>query len=367
MTVKLALVELKRIFKRKMSLITIIITPVLVVLISLFFMQGYNLQSMKLGIYNEDNSIWSSLVMRFIGTILRQENIVKVGKDYEDLLKEGKLNAVIIIPKGFAAELYAKRPTRMVFIPSPVDLHLAAAIYNVLDSVLEDFQGSAFFDPKVLRYIFTSSDYPVPRLALKDSSLRFSDLVSPFIIFFTGILITVSLACVSTFLDREKNLHEMFLVYNLSWWEYALGKIVAYTILGVSVSLAAYVLTRLLTESSMSFVLVFLLVALNSLLHTSVGFIVSAVSSDKSLANILGVSVIGISLFSSGFAIPISNLPEYLKRIAMATPVFKTMYALRLYQLERAVDIHSIFYIGVWTAAFLALSIFSGRLVIRRG
>ncbi|WP_296903817.1 ABC transporter permease, partial [Thermotoga sp.] len=253
MIIKLALIELKRIFKRRMSLITIAITPVLVVLISLFFMQSYNLQSMKLGIYNEDNSIWSSLIMRFIGTILRQENIVKVGKDYEELLKEGKLNAVIVIPKGFAVKLYAKQPTRMIFIPSPVDLHLAAAIYNVLDSILEDFQGSAFFDPKVLKYIFTESEYPVPRLALKDSTLRFSDLVSPFIIFFTGILITVSLACVSTFLDREKNLHEMFLVYNLPWWEYALGKIVAYTVLGVSVSMMAYVLIRILTESNMSF------------------------------------------------------------------------------------------------------------------
>lgn len=201
---RIAIVELKRILKKRSSLMMIIAAPVLVVLISLLFMQGYNLQTMKLGIYNEDNSIWSSLVMRFIGTILRQENIVKVDQNYEKLLKKGKLNAVIVIPKGFAAKLYSKQPTQMIFIPSPIDLHLAAAIYNVLDSVLADFQGSAFFDPKVLRYIFTESDYPVPRLTLKDSELRFSDLISPFIVFFTAILITVSLASVSTFLDREK-------------------------------------------------------------------------------------------------------------------------------------------------------------------
>ncbi|MCD6551806.1 ABC transporter permease, partial [Thermotoga sp.] len=207
----------------------------------------------------------------------------------------------------------------------------------------------------------------VPRLALKDSTLRFSDLVSPFIIFFTGILITVSLACVSTFLDREKNLHEMFLVYNLPWWEYALGKIVAYTVLGVSVSMMAYVLIRILTESNMSFALAFSLIVLNSIFHTSVGFLVSAVSTDKSLANILGVSVIGISLFSSGFAIPISNLPEHLKRIAMATPVFRIMYALRIYQVEHVVDVRSILYVGIWAIVFLVLSIFSGKLIIRRG
>ncbi|KHC91594.1 hypothetical protein Mc24_06030 [Thermotoga sp. Mc24] len=364
---RITVVELKRILKKRSSLLMIITAPVLVVLISLLFMQGYNLQTMKLGIYNEDNSIWSSLVMRFIGTILRQENIVKVDQNYEKLLKEGKLNAVIIIPKGFAAKLYSKQPTQMIFIPSPIDLHLAAAIYNVLDSVLADFQGSAFFDPKVLRYIFTESDYPVPRLTLKDSELRFSDLISPFVVFFTAILITVSLASVSTFLDREKNLHEMFLVYNLPAWKYACGKILAYTVVGASVSFIAYTLTVILTGDSLGFLITSVLILLNALLHTSVGFLVSSISPDKSLANILGVSVIGISLFSSGFAIPVSNLPDILRRITMSTPVFRTMYALRVHQLEHTVDNHSIFVVLLWTVVLFSISVLSGKFVIRRG
>lgn len=364
---RITVVELKRILKKRSSLMMIIASPVLVVLISLLFMQGYNLQTMKLGIYNEDNSIWSSLVMRFIGTILRQENIVKVDQNYEELLKEGKLNAVIVIPKGFAAKLYSKQPTQMIFIPSPIDLHLAAAIYNVLDSVLADFQGSAFFDPKVLRYIFTESDYPVPRLTLKNSELRFSDLISPFVVFFTAILITVSLASVSTFLDREKNLHEMFLVYNLPAWKYACGKILAYTVIGVSVSFIAYTLTAILIGDSLGFFITSVLILLNALLHTSVGFLVSSISPDKSLANILGVSVIGISLFSSGFAIPISNLPDILRRIAMSTPVFRTMYALRVYQLEHTVDNRSIFVVLLWTTVLFSISVLSGKFVIRRG
>jgi len=364
---RIAIVELKRILKKRSSLMMIIAAPVLVVLISLLFMQGYNLQTMKLGIYNEDNSIWSSLVMRFIGTILRQENIVKVDQNYEKLLKKGKLNAVIVIPKGFAAKLYSKQPTQMIFIPSPIDLHLSAAIYNVLDSVLADFQGSAFFDPKVLRYIFTESDYPVPRLTLKDSELRFSDLISPFIVFFTAILITVSLASVSTFLDREKNLHEMFLVYNLPAWKYACGKILAYTFIGASVSFIAYTLTAILIGDSLGFFVTSVLILLNALLHTSVGFLVSSISPDKSLANILGVSVIGISLFSSGFAIPISNLPDILRRIAMSTPVFRTMYALRVYQLEHTIDNRSIFVVSLWTVVLFSISVLSGKFVIRRG
>jgi ABC-2 type transport system permease protein len=364
---RITVVELKRILKKRSSLMMIIASPVLVVLISLLFMQGYNLQTMKLGIYNEDNSIWSSLVMRFIGTILRQENIVKVDQNYEELLKEGKLNAVIVIPKGFAAKLYSKQPTQMIFISSPIDLHLAAAIYNVLDSVLADFQGSAFFDPKVLRYIFTESDYPVPRLTLKNSELRFSDLISPFVVFFTAILITVSLASVSTFLDREKNLHEMFLVYNLPAWKYACGKILAYTVIGVSVSFIAYTLTAILIGDSLGFFITSVLILLNALLHTSVGFLVSSISPDKSLANILGVSVIGISLFSSGFAIPISNLPDILRRIAMSTPVFRTMYALRVYQLEHTVDNRSIFVVLLWTTVLFSISVLSGKFVIRRG
>jgi ABC-2 type transport system permease protein len=364
---RITVVELKRILKKRSSLMMIIASPVLVVLISLLFMQGYNLQTMKLGIYNEDNSIWSSLVMRFVGTILRQENIVKVDQNYEELLKEGKLNAVIVIPKGFAAKLYSKQPTQMIFISSPIDLHLAAAIYNVLDSVLADFQGSAFFDPKVLRYIFTESDYPVPRLTLKNSELRFSDLISPFVVFFTAILITVSLASVSTFLDREKNLHEMFLVYNLPAWKYACGKILAYTVIGVSVSFIAYTLTAILIGDSLGFFITSVLILLNALLHTSVGFLVSSISPDKSLANILGVSVIGISLFSSGFAIPISNLPDILRRIAMSTPVFRTMYALRVYQLEHTVDNRSIFVVLLWTTVLFSISVLSGKFVIRRG
>ena len=358
--------ELKRTLRRKASLLVFFLVPVLVVLVSLFFLQAYNLQIVKIGIYNEDKSLWAMLLMRFIRSVLRQENIVTLGEDYEDLLKKGEINAVIVIPKGFSAKLYSKQQADMLFIPSPVDLHLSTTIFKVLDSVLADFQGSAFFDPRVLQYIFTASDYPTPRLVMKNPNLKFSDLIFPFVVFFTSILVVVSTSCVSTFLDRENKLNEMFLLYNLRWWEYSTGKVLAHAFLGFVISASAYVFAALVMRSYVNPSIVLFLITNVAFLYSSIGFLISALSTDKSMANLLGISLIGLSLFSSGFLMPVTALSGPIKQLLMITPVFKTMYLVREYQINGVVPLHEAYGIAIWTLTFFILAIFAGKMVIRR-
>jgi ABC-2 type transport system permease protein len=47
--------------------------------------------------------------------------------------------------------------------------------------------------------------------------------------------------------------------------------------------------------------------------------------------------------------------------------VFRTMYALRVYQLEHTVDNRSIFVVLLWTTVLFSISVLSGKFVIRRG
>ncbi|ACJ75241.1 conserved hypothetical protein [Thermosipho africanus TCF52B] len=235
--------EFKRLLGKPLNIILIILLPVVLTIASIIFFNGFGVTSIKLGVYNLDNSPLSKFTIKLVMSFFKGGTLTYVDGDYSRFLQNGELNAVMVIPENFTDALYKGEKVNIDFIPSPVDLQLSVGIYNVLNSVFNDLSGSPFFNPQVLRYLFVSNETPAPSFVPKTKNFKtdFGYLFSPAILFLSVIFIILSIGVLTVVNDRDLGLISIFKVNNEKWYVYGLNKFLALFFLGLFVSIAVYI------------------------------------------------------------------------------------------------------------------------------
>ncbi|SHH54517.1 ABC transporter permease [Thermosipho atlanticus] len=353
--------ELKRILNKPINIILIILLPLLLTIASIVFFNGFGIVNVKLGVYNMDNSPLSQFTIKLVMSFFKGGTLTYVDENYTKKLETGELNAVLIIPANFTNALYKGQKVSIDFIPSPVDLQLSVGIFNVLNSIFKDLSGTPFFDPKVLRYLFVSEGSPAPEFTpkAKNFSTEFGDLFSPAILFLSVVFLILSIGILSIVNDRELGLISIFKVNNEKWYKYALIKFTVLFVLGIIISLVVYFAG--LTFGINIPINIFLpLALLGVLFHSSLSLILSSLSPNKTVANILSISFAMFFFFSSGSITPVSSLPKFMFKLASYTPVYKLTYAIRNYQLNGASilgEINYLLIISFITSAIMILTV----------
>ncbi|MDK2886869.1 MAG: type transport system permease protein [Thermosipho sp. (in: thermotogales)] len=340
--------ELKRLLNKPINIVLIILLPLIITIASIIFFNGFGVTDVKLGVYNKDNSPLSQFTIKLVMSFFKGGTLTYVDENYHKLLEEGKFNAVLIIPSNFTDALYKGQKVNIDFIPSPVDLQLSVGIFNVLNSIFNDLSGSPFFDPKVLRYFFVGEGSPAPQFVpkTKNFSTNFGDLFSPAILFLSTVFLLLSVGILSIVNDRELGLISFFKVNNEKWYKYTFIKFLVLFILGTIVSFVVY-FAGYFFGIKIPFNIFFPLAALGVIFHSSLSLILSSLSPNKTVANILSISIAMFFFFTSGSITPVSTLPKFMFKLATYTPVYKLTYALRNYQLNGASIINELNYLAI--------------------
>lgn len=364
---RLILTDLKRIFKNRLSILTIIMVPVLVILLTTILFNSYSLFRARIGIVNQDSDPLSRFTVGIVMSLFKGSTISYAGSDYENRLMNGEYNAIVIIPKDFSKDLYAAKQTTISFIPSPVDLQVSSIMYQLFKSMFEDLQGSPFFDPQVIRYLFASSGYPAPKLVMseKEELLSFKSLLTPIAIFLSAAFVVIALSSGSTVSEKESGLIDIYLSTNLSHISYTVSKIFSYTILGIIESLIACILFILL-KVHLPVGLLTILIILNSFFHACVGIILSYLATNTQTANLFGLSVVVISFFLSGMIVPISSMPNIVQTVSKYFPLFLTNYILRKTQIYGLFSMNEIKVMLICSMIVFFLALISGISYFKR-
>ncbi|KAF2957526.1 hypothetical protein AS159_07630 [Thermotoga sp. Ku-13t] len=328
------MMELKRTLKNPYSLALILAVPLIITVTAVVLFSSLGFLHTKIGIFNLDTDPLSRFTVGIVMSMFKGGNISYVGEDYDQKLLNGELQAVVVIPKDFSKKLYAAEQTELIFIPSPVDLQLSTIIYRTFRSMFEDLNGSPFFDPKVIRYLFTSPGYPAPKLSAfeKESVLSFSSMLVPIVVFLSTACVLFSIAASSFQQDEQSRLTELFISMGVGKLSYALSKMAAYTTVGLLVSFSSLLILSLFGAISVT-PMILVLLFLNALFHACVGLIVSSLSPNVQVSSMLSVGLTLVSFYFSGTVVPLSAMPSKLQAIAWNYPLFLMSYVLRKQQL----------------------------------
>ncbi len=362
--------ELSRLFKKPSTFFVLVIAPLLVAGLGVMIYSNYGVKNMKIGFVNLNRDPIGGFTVRLIISFFHGGSVVQLSeKNYENAIMKGKVHAVIIIPEDFTKLLYARKQSYLWFIPSPYDLQIAAGIYTVIKSLFDDLEGSMFFDPKVLRYLFVGKGYPAPKLLPKygGKALSFDSLLAPAVVFLSGILAVLTLSSLSVIEDREKRLVHIYRIADLGSIPYTISYTMAYALIGMLESSVAYIVYRAVTGTGLPLRDLAVLIVLDNVFHALLGFIISALSPNKGTALMLMTVTLGLVFFSSGTLVPLLSVPEFLRSFIKSTVIYNTTLIMRKVQIfPHANVLREYLIIILSTALTFPIAILSGTKVLRR-
>lgn len=324
---KLLYYEYIKLFSKPSTYIVILFVPITFVLISSLFFSSVNTTELSIGVYSKDKSPLSKFTVGVVVSLFRGGTIKYVDENYEKLLKNGELNAVVLIPEDFTTSLFAGKKTTLKYIPSPVNTELAAAAYIVFKQMFEDLGGGPFFNPKVLREMYTASSVPAPEL-ITDKSLDFSQAFAPSIIFIVTMFVGIVIGSGLISYEKEIGIFKPLALSKINVSFYFLLKfLVLFSISTVS-GLISYMIFYIF-GLKVPFSYFLLLLPINALFYSSLGLLISVILPNSLSSNIVGSTFAVLFLISSGSLISTNQLYKSLRFLITSSMIYKSTYIIR--------------------------------------
>jgi len=361
--------EISKLVRKPSVVIILIIAPILTVSMVALMYANYGISDVKLGFVNKNKDPIGNLTVKLIVSFFRGGSVIELNKEnYEKALLNGKVHAVVIIPDGFTRKVYAKKQSFLYFIPSPYDFQIAAGVYMVAKSLLDDLEGSMFFDPKVLRYFFVGKGYPAPKLISEGKEpLTLNSVMAPAVVFLSGIFVVMALSTLSIVEEKESQMFSIYKISNINYMNFAFFVIFAYTVLGIFESLLAYVAYHYLTGGVIDAKVLFPLIILSNFFYSCVGFTISSISPNKWVNVLLMTGTLVFIFVASGSLVPLMSMPEWLQKLVEKTVIFNTTLAVRKVQIFGDISVYKqIMSIVFSTFVAVVISLLASKYALRR-
>ncbi|HPE41642.1 MAG TPA: ABC transporter permease, partial [Thermotogota bacterium] len=294
------------------------------------------LETIKAGIYNEDQSIVGRYLVDFFVGFLKEDNLFQVHSREEAarLLDEGKIDALLVIPRGFTAMMLVNKPTELLYVPSGASLLESVTIYKLLKMVLGEIQYGAIIEMDLGERMYPSSDVPVPQLKIEgiyNNQLDYPDVMAPGVLAF--VILSTMLIGITSSVSREKDrgLIDAFRVTNANRWSFVFGKFCAYSFLGFIQTLillfGSVWFFGIHVEGSLLLVSIFLILGMLS--YLSLGLLISILSPNGDVSLGIAAGIVFLMFLGGGVFFPISQMPALMQNIAPFLPITVLTESLR--------------------------------------
>jgi ABC-2 type transport system permease protein len=315
--------EFLAIWKDKRSR-TVLIIPPIVQLFIFSYAATFDVKNAKLGVFNEDSGPASrELVARFSASdAFDPVARLTSNREIAPLIESEKALAVLHIGPTFSRDLLGGRTPEIQVIVDGRHSNTALISISYVNQIIEDFSlaQAAALPPG------TAPPRVVPRLVthawfnpnFESRWFIISGLVATLTMIVASITTSLSVAR-----ERELGTFEQLLVTPLRPLEILAGKILPPAILGLGegILLAIIGITVFGVPMRGDPLLIVVGLAVFLLSVTSVGVMVSSLTSTQQQAMIASFCFLMPAMILSGFATPVENMPEWLQIITYANPL----------------------------------------------
>lgn len=359
------LTELKYIFRNPIFFTILILTPILLLVISLQFIPSERvLSSISIGVLGEDNTFLGNYLANFLLGFMKQDKIYKITTREEamEALDRGEMDGLLIIPLGFTAKMLQRMPTYLSYIPSSASLLESVTIYKLLKMAIGEIRYGAMIDMDLDEKMAPSSEVPIPELrieGIKHNSLDYPDVMAPGILAF--VILSTMLIGITGSVSREKDkgILDGFRITPSNRISYVLGKFLSYSLLGaiqtITLLISSIYFLQIHFEGSVVIIGLFLTVGM--LTYLSLGLLISVLSPNSDVAMGIAAGIVFLMFLGGGVFFPISQMPGIMQVLAPFLPITYLTDSLRKLMIA-GVDI-----LNLQKEIITAVSFLSGFLV----
>ncbi len=325
--------EFKQIFRDPRMRTVIFITPLVQILL-FGYAANKDINYVPTGIFDRDNTKESrELIRRFtFSKYFIPEHYIYTEEEQNDLLNKGKVNVVIHIDRGFGRNLLAGKNADVQLAFDGSDSNTAMVIMGYANTIVQGYQYNLLVD-KANALGWQSS---VPSVDLRDRAWFNGNLISrnyylPGVIATIVTMMSLLLTAMAIVKEKEIGTMEQLIVSPLRPIELILGKLLPFAIIALIQIALITVLGVLWFHVPLRGNLLLLLFSTCIYLFTTlgIGLFISTVSATQQEAMMSVFLFYMPTILLSGFAYPISNMPELIQWFTFLNPLRYFMVVIR--------------------------------------
>jgi ABC-2 type transport system permease protein len=315
--------EFRQIFRNTAILRMILVMPILQ-LILIPLAADYEVKEINLVVVDNDHSSYSR---RLVEKVQASDyfQLQDYGESYQKALnyvEDGQADLILTIPAGFERDLYREQLA---------ELHIAADAVNGVKAGL----GTAYaqqmvmgFQQELLAELTAGQSEKAQAPIQTTSALWYNPHINYYLFMVPGIL-AILITMVGSFLaalnivaEKEIGTMEQLNVSPIKKYEFILGKLIPFWVIGlVSISIAivvAYLFYGIWPEGSL--LVIYSYSGLYLLAVLGIGLLLSTVSDNQQQATLFAFFILMVFILMGGLYTPVESMPEWAQWMAAFNP-----------------------------------------------
>ena len=316
--------ELIQIIRDPRTLMLIAVMPIVQL-----FLLGYaattDVKNISLAVWDQSRSPQS----RDLLNAFRSANYYSINymvgsqQDYTTLIENGKVRAALVIPPDYALRL-SEGDAQVLMVLDGSDSTVAGTALNTAQLI-----GQAFAT-KILQQQAALGGRSAlnPPLEVRTQVWYNPDLISAYFMI-PGVIgmilsfITAILTATAVVRERERGTIVQLIVTPIHSWEFVVGKLLPYVLLGLVDVAEILVIGHLWFKVPIrgDLILIFILSGLFVMSWLGIGLFASTIANTQQEAMLTVIMTMLPSIFLSGFFFPIDAMPKFLQIVSLAIPL----------------------------------------------
>ena len=306
--------EFRQIGRDRLSLSLLLFVPVM--LLSLYgYALSFDVKHLRIGVLDQDRTATSR---SFLDSLFQNPYFTRTAnlasaREADALLQRDRVRAVVVIPRGYAADLSRGEPVAVQVLVDAANANTASTAIGYLEAVADRATRSV----REERQAATGTETPLPQVVPEprmwfNPELRSATFLVPGLIVLIMMLSSVIATAMSIVREKERETIEQLQVSPLRPEELILGKTLPYVLIGVLTMVLILALANLLFGVVVrgSFWLLGLTTLLFLFAALGLGVFISAVTRSQQVAFQIAIMISLLpSVILSGLIFPIVNMP----------------------------------------------------------
>lgn len=329
--------EFLQIFRNKLILRMIFVMPVLQ-LIVLPNAANYDMKNILLSVVDHDHSEYSRKVVDKI-TSSGYFKLVNISQTYDDALKvieNDKADLIIEIPKNFEKDLIRENQTKIMISANAINGQTAGLAVSYSNSIIRDFNNDIRAE-----WIQQPRLNPLPIIEITSSNwfnpkMNYKYFIVPGVLALLVTLVGFILTSLNIVKEKEAGTIEQLNVTPIKKYQFILGKLIPFWILGMVVLSIGFIVSFLFYGifPAGSFFVGFLFAGIYLIALLGFGLLTSTFADTQQQAMFFAYFFMMIFVLLGGLFAPVENMPDWAKYLTYINPVSYLIEAMRMLVLK---------------------------------
>ncbi|WP_336702432.1 ABC transporter permease [Chryseobacterium indologenes] len=361
--------EFRQIFRDKTILAMMFVMPV-VQLIIMPLAANFEVKNVNIAYIDHDHSSYSQKLLHKIMSsgYFKLAGNPESYKNGLKMIEEGNADLVLEIPPGFERNLVREGSQKVNLSIDAINGTKSALGGSYLLSVINDFNNSLDVNVKLSA---RKSDNTPAKIVIKETNwynprAEYKYYMVPGILVLLLTLIGGFITALNIVKEKEIGTIEQINVTPIKKWQFILGKLIPFWIVGMIVFtiglVVMYVIYGIFPEGSLFTLYVFAAIYLIALL--GLGLLISTFADTQLQAMFIAYFFMMVFMLMSGFFTNTESMPDWARKMSNLTPVTHFIKVVRLIVLKgsRFYEVQTEFYYLVGFAVVLnGLAIYNYR------